>query len=147
MQYCNEVYTVKKSDIHFLSCSVCRQEVHHKCYVPLLSNDNGLIVNTPGFHYLCQSCEKDLIPGEEKRLKKQRQQANNEHDSKNCNETSCQEMKNVSNAKMINESVTSRLKIAEKENGKNHCGKERGTLLGREKISLSWLIFETLWVK
>ena len=102
---CNEVYTVKKSDIHFLSCSVCRQEVHHKCYISLLSNDNGLIVNTPGFHYLCQSCEKDLIPGEEKRLKKQRQQANNKHDSKNCNETSCQEMKNFSNAKKINESV------------------------------------------
>ena len=70
---CKDVYVVKKSDPHFLSCSVCNQEVHHKCYMPLFSN--GLIPNIRGFHFLCLSCEEDLIPEEDTGLRKRIRQA------------------------------------------------------------------------
>ena len=76
---CKETYVVKKTDPHILSCSICHQEVHHKCFSPLLQNngniDDGNIFNIPGFHYLCISCEDDVIPEDDRGLKKQKRNA------------------------------------------------------------------------
>ena len=67
---CNETYIVGKDDPSLLACSVCGQEVHHKCYKPLaVLDNNGLTVMEalkmiPGFHHLCPSCEDAIIPDE-----------------------------------------------------------------------------------
>ena len=65
---CKETYVVEKTDPPLLSCRICLQEVHHKCYQPLLSTMNAAalqqILNIPGFIYLCPSCIADNIPDE-----------------------------------------------------------------------------------
>ena len=65
---CEESYTIKKDDPPFMSCSICKQEVHRECYSSLFTASN--ILNIPGLHYLCPSCEADLIPDEKSGLKK-----------------------------------------------------------------------------
>ena len=66
---CHETYIVKPSDTHLLSCSICGQEVHHKCYKSFfdLQDDTGnplmdRILKATGFHFLCSECEDDVIP-------------------------------------------------------------------------------------
>ena len=67
---CNDTYTIKKDDSPVLSCSICKHEVHRECYLPLLNSAVNNVSNVPGFHYLCPSCEEDLIPDEMLGLKK-----------------------------------------------------------------------------
>ena len=73
---CKESYTIQKNDPKFLSCSVCKQEVHRACYMPLLkTGDKTLgesILKIPGMHYLCPACEYDLIPDDNIGLKKKK---------------------------------------------------------------------------
>ena len=73
---CKDSYTIHKDDPQFLSCSVCKQEVHRECYMPLLKKcDKNLaeaISKINGLHYLCPSCEYDLIPNDEIGLKKKK---------------------------------------------------------------------------
>ena len=71
---CKETYVVKKTDSRLLSCSICKQEVHHKCFQSILRNKDIMmeIYNTPGFHYLCVSCELSVIPQENCGLKKKK---------------------------------------------------------------------------
>lgn len=65
---CKQTYVVKISGPHLLSCSICHQEVHHECYQSLFRTDNEgtmlvkKLMDLPGFHYMCMSCEEDTIP-------------------------------------------------------------------------------------
>ena len=70
--FCSESYLLKITDPSILSCSKCRQEVHHQCYKPILQLKNSegrplveVLRSTPGFHFLCQSCEEAWIPDDE----------------------------------------------------------------------------------
>ena len=76
---CKESYTIQKTDPPLLSCSICRQEVHHKCYKPLLETGESSLMNMlkiPGFHYLCPSCVDDMIPDKDDGLIKKKRVAN-----------------------------------------------------------------------
>ena len=73
---CKESYTINKNDPCLLSCRVCHQEVHKECYLPFLKTDTNdellseAIMKIPGFHFLCPSCEDNLIPKQDDGLKK-----------------------------------------------------------------------------
>ena len=73
---CKDSYTILKDDPRYLSCSVCKQEVHRECYMPLLKvcekNLVDTIFNIPGIHYLCSSCEYDHIPDDAASLKRKK---------------------------------------------------------------------------
>ena len=73
---CKDSYTIQKNDDQLLSCSVCKQEVHRACYTPLLkTGENSFsvaILKIPGMHYLCPTCEYELIPDENIGLKKKK---------------------------------------------------------------------------
>ena len=87
---CKETYTVNKSDPHLLACSVCQQEVHHKCWAHLLQKKNLVdgFFSTLGLHFLCLSCKQVHIPERNAGLKKQKRTAsvsNSEDHSKTEN--------------------------------------------------------------
>ena len=66
---CKETYVVQKDDPSLLACRICLQEVHYKCYQPLLAGmniDHLKIMTVPGIFYLCPSCIDDHIPDEAK---------------------------------------------------------------------------------
>ncbi len=72
---CKESYTISKSDPCLLSCRVCHQEVHKECYFPLLKSAanapiSDALLKITGFHFLCPSCENNLIPDQDEGLKK-----------------------------------------------------------------------------
>ena len=73
---CKDSYTILKDDPRYLSCSVCKQEVHRECYMPLLKvcdkNLADTIFNIPGIHFLCPSCEYDHIPDDAAGLKRKK---------------------------------------------------------------------------
>lgn len=75
---CNQSYTIQKNDPPLLSCSICLQEVHRKCYLPILqarsliNTSDYTVLDIPGFHYFCSWCEKDLIPNNDTGLKKKK---------------------------------------------------------------------------
>lgn len=66
---CEKEYCVKINDDAFLACAACGQEAHKDCYMKVLE-DKGLlsksetgeitIINIPGFHFLCNSCEEEI---------------------------------------------------------------------------------------
>lgn len=69
-QICDEQYRFKHGSQPFLCCESCGQEVHRECYSKILSefkllDEKGLpklfFKSIPGFHYICQSCELNVI--------------------------------------------------------------------------------------
>ena len=74
---CDSKYTYNINDEPFLACSSCGQEVHKKCYFELfksmnLLDDNELIrkliFDIPGFHYLCPTCESQIVSNQDKEV-------------------------------------------------------------------------------
>ena len=66
---CEKEYCVKISDNDFLACTACGQEAHKECYMKVLNDncrlsktetDKVSIINIPGFHFLCNSCEEEI---------------------------------------------------------------------------------------
>ena len=55
---CKEMYVVQKNDPSLLACSICLQEVHYKCYQPLLV-DHRKLMTIPG-HIISPTREEML---------------------------------------------------------------------------------------
>ena len=79
---CSSLYCTKKDETSLLSCQKCGQEAHRECLLEKLKLDVdveyeqdyilSLInpLNLQGFHYLCLTCEKDLLPDPKAGIKK-----------------------------------------------------------------------------
>ncbi len=74
---CKESYCFRKDDPELLSCSICHQQVHRECYLPLLKQTGDgssliseAVLKVPGFHFFCPSCESNFIPKTDSGLKK-----------------------------------------------------------------------------
>ena len=71
---CNALYCTPKDQISLLSCDICYQEAHRECLFTKLelnvsekytkSDILSLLnpLNMQGFHYICHSCDKQVIP-------------------------------------------------------------------------------------
>ena len=77
---CQMTYKINLHETTILDCAVCGQGVHRQCWLDLASVSNDVAVtvdaesfkhiynplNLPGFFYICDSCQPNTIPSEDK---------------------------------------------------------------------------------
>ena len=65
--FCKQEYCIKIKNISLLACSSCGQECHNECLIEnftklgLETSDYLKLLQLPGIHFLCNSCEEQTI--------------------------------------------------------------------------------------